>query len=408
MANTSLTFRFALRYLFAWRSVNVINLVTGLSVAGLGVGAAAVLLVLSVFNGFETVIAGMFNKFNSEVLIIPARGKTIQIDSFPLAELRNFEGVEHVSLVLEETVFFQYKESRAFGRLKGVDSVYEVVSDIDDALVEGQFSLRDGERSMAIIGLGIRNKLDINIGDIFEPIQVYAARREQSGALDRPFRIRSVYPTATFAIQQDYDQRYVLSNLQLAQEILDAPGQVSGIELRSSPGIDGRVLADRLQDFLGDGLVVQDRYDQDAELMRLMNIEKWMSYAILTLVLFLVSFNLIGGLWLIVLEKQHDVAILRAMGADDAMIWKIFLGLGFLLSAAGLIFGLILALALYYAQIHYGLVRVPEGLVVSAYPIEMRWIDVLVVVLTVFAIGLVASIPASRRASRIQALDFKL
>lgn len=398
----SLPLRFALRYMFGRRSVNVINLVTALSVVGLAVGAAAVLLVLSVFNGFEQVIGEMFGKFNSAVEITPARGKAFDLDSFPFAELRAVSGVADVSVVLEETAFFEYGDSRAFGKVKGVDSAYVLVSDVDSVLVEGDFDLygaTDG-RSLGVLGLGLSNKLDVNTGNVFEPVQVYAAKRQQRGPLDQPFRVRAVYPQGTFAIQQDYDQQYLFTDLVSVQDLLGLPGQASAIELSVLANADYTAVADEIEHLLGDTYTVRDRREQDADLLRLMNIEKWLSYIILTLVLLLVSFNLIGCLWLIVLEKERDIGILRAMGAQAGTIRGIFLGLGFLLSSMGAVLGLALAGAIYVAQKAFGIVRVPEGLVVSAYPIEMRPLDVFVVVITVVVIGCIASIPAARRAVR--------
>ncbi len=400
LAARLLPLRFALRYLFARRSVNVINLVTGLSVVGLGVGAAAVLLVLSVFNGFEQVIGEMFSKFNSAIEITPARGKTFLVDSLPLEQIRRIEGVAQLTAVLEETAFFEYGDSRAFGKVKGVDSLYTTVSDIDSALIEGEFKLPQGERSFGVLGLGLVNKLNVNTSDPFEPVQVYAAKREQTAALDRPFRVRAVYPSGIFVIQQDYDQQYLFTDINTARELLSLPGEASALELSVAPGANYTDVADEIGELLGADFTVRDRREQDADLLRLMNIEKWLSYVILTLVLLLVSFNLIGGLWLIVLEKERDIAILRAMGAQDGTVLQIFLGVGLLLSALGAVMGLVLALGIYALQTTYGIVPVPPGLVVSAYPIEMRWGDAALVALTVLLIGLLASWPAARRAVR--------
>ena len=401
-----LPLRFAWRYIFARRSVNVINLITGLSVFGLGVGAAAVILVLSVFNGFEQIIGEMFGKFNPAVKVLPARGKTFSADSFPVQLIKELEGVGQVSFTLEETAFFEHDESRAFGKIKGVDSLYQEVSTIGTTLIEGSFQTQNQGQALAVLGLGLRNKLDVNPGDPLATVQVYAAKREAVGPFGQPFRVKDVYPRATFAIQQDYDQQYMFTDLQTVRKLLGMPGAASALEISLAENIDAPAKADEIQELLGEDFLVEDRYEQDAELLRLMNIEKWLSYVILTLVLLLVSFNLIGGLWLIVLEKQRDVAILRAMGASTRMIRQIFLSVGLVLSALGAGLGVVLAVVLYVLQINYGLVSVPEGLVVSAYPIEMRWLDVLIVIATVLGIGLLASIPATRRATQIGLTEF--
>ena len=383
--------------------VNVINLITSISAFGLGVGTAAVILVLSVFNGFEVVIGGMFGKFNPAIKVLPARGKTFDVDSFPLRDVLAVPGVAQGAYTLEETAFFEYQGTPAFGKLKGVDSVYAEVSSLDSSLIEGTYATRRGDRPLGIVGLGLRNKLDVNVGDAFEPIRVYAAKRRQRGPLDKPFNVRSVYPRATFAIQQDYDQQYLFTDLATARALLERPRAASALELATSPERAAAAVAADVQALLGPEYQVLDRLAQDADLLRLMNIEKWLSYVILSLVLLLVSFNLIGGLWLIVLEKQGDVAILKAMGTTRAQVRGIFFGVGMLLTGLGVAIGIGLALLLYYLQVEHGLVTVPQGLVVSAYPIELRLADVLVVVATVLLIGLVASLPAVRRAVRIDA-----
>ena len=343
----------------------------------------------------------MFGKFNPSIVIKPAKGKTISTNSIPFDQIRDVTGIRQLSLTLEETVFFEYEESRAFGKIKGVDSVFTEVSTLATTLIEGTFATEKQGRALGILGLGLRNKLGANSGDMFKSVRVYAAKKKTRGAFDQPFRVKEIYPQATFAIQQDYDQQYMFTNLKTVQTLLGSPNAVSTVEVAVEDGVDPTDLADQLQTMLGDRFFVQDRFEQDAELLRLMNIEKWLSYVILTLVLLLVSFNLIGGLWLIVLEKQRDVAILRAMGTQTSDVRRIFLGVGILLSILGAALGVFLALLLYYLQVNFGLVSVPEGLVVSAYPIEMRFWDVCIVVLTVLGIGLLASIPATRRATRI-------
>ena len=388
-------------YLLRDSSLNIINLITSISAFGIGVGTAAVILVLSVFNGFEVVIGAMFGKFNAAVKVIPARGKSFAADSIPLANILSQPGITAGAFTLEETAFFEYQGTPAFGKLKGVDSNYTKVSSLASSIIEGSYGMLAGQRSLGVIGLGLRNKLDVNVGDAFEPIQVYAAKRKQRGPLDKPFNVRSVYPKGTFAIQQDYDQQYLFTNLAAVRALLDRPGAASALELATDGSRTDAELASDLQALLGPDYRVLDRLAQDADLLRLMNIEKWLSYIILSLVLLLVSFNLIGGLWLIVLEKQGDLAILKAMGIQRSQIRNIFLGVGILLTSIGILIGIGLALLLYYLQTTHGLVTVPQGLVVSAYPIELRGSDVLVVILTVFVIGLLASVPAVRRATRV-------
>ncbi len=400
----NLPLKIARRYLFAKKSTNAINIITGISVSGIAIGAAALVLVLSVFNGFEDLILGLFSNFNPDVKITVSVGKTFVPDSATLAQLRALPGVETVSETLEEVAFFQYRDSEDFGILKGVDDNYRKVTGIDSTIFEGHYRFREGERSMAVLGGGMRNKLQVNIDDPFEMLQVFMAKRESSGALEQQFRRRLAYPGGTFKIQQDFDNQYVLVSLDFARDLLGSEGEVSALEIRLTPGLDQQNVIDAIQGVMGPGFEVKDRYRQDESFLKLMNIEKWMSFAILSLTLVLVAFNMIGSLWMIVLEKKGDISILKSMGATDRMVRNIFLAEGLLLCMGGLILGFVLAIALYIIQKTYGIVAIPEGFVVNAYPISMRLMDLLAVAGVVLAIGLLASVPAANRARRVPAL----
>jgi lipoprotein-releasing system permease protein len=399
-----LPLKIAYRYLVAKKSTNAINIITGISVLGISIGTAALILVLSVFNGFEDLILSLFSKFNPDIKVTVAEGKTFEADTSLLARIDSLDEVAYVSRSLEEVAFFEYDRSQDFGILKGVDSLYDEITGIDSTIFEGIYRLKDGNRWLAVLGGGMRNKLAVNIDDPFEPIAVYMAR-QQSGMMDQPFRKRFVYPVGTFRIQQDFDNQYVLVSLRFAQEILAAgDDEVSALEIRVNEGADVRAAIEKIKAIMGPGFEVKDRYQQDESFLKLMNIEKWMSFAILSLTLVLVAFNMIGALWMIVIEKKRDIAILKSMGSTDSQVKNIFLSEGFLLCILGLGAGLALALLLYYLQINYGLVPIPEGFVVDAYPISMRPWDVVAVAFVVFLIGMAASLPAALRAQRISAL----
>ncbi len=400
-----LPLKIAIRYLVAKKSTNAINIITGISVMGISIGAAALILVLSVFNGFEELILGLFSKFNPDVKITVQRGKTFEVDSSLLHRLQEVEGVEVVSQTLEEVAFFEYGRSQDFGILKGVDSLFHLVNGIDSVIFEGQYALRHGKRPMAVLGGGLRMRLSVNVEDPFEPLAVYMAKTEQTGMLDQPFRKRFVYPAGSFRIQQDFDNQYILVDIDFMRELLATNDHtVSALEVKLRDGIDKRATIEAIRKIMGDGFEVKDRYQQDEAFLKLMNIEKWMSFAILSLTLILVAFNMVGALWMIVIEKQSDIAILKSMGATDALVKRIFLSEGFLLCLLGFGVGLILAVTLYLMQINWGIVPIPEGFVVRAYPIAMRIIDLWAVAAVVFVIGLLASLPAAYRAARIPAL----
>ncbi len=394
----------ARRYLFAKRSTNAINIITGISVLGVAIGTAALILVLSVFNGFEDLLSGLFGYFNPEIKVLPAKGKTFSRDSLQLAQLRAVPGVLYVSETLEEIAFFEYEGSQDFGTLKGVDTVFPAINHIDSTIQEGEYLLQSEDRHFAVVGAGLRNKLSINVLNPLATMTVYMPARDQGGVLGKPFTSRLLYPAGTFAIQQDFDNQYVITHLAFVQELLGEPeGTVSALEVRCQSGASVRAVKKQIVTLLGADFVVKDRYEQNEAFFKVMQLEKWMGYAITTLMLILMAFNTLGALWMIVLDKQKDISVLKSMGADDRTVRKIFLLEGLLLTLLGLSAGIVLALILYGLQKYYGIIRIPEGFLVKTYPIAMRITDFLPVVLTVLGIGLLASLAPARRAVQVPA-----
>lgn len=402
----NLSLRIARRYLFGKKSTNAINVITGIAMFGICVGTAALILVLSVFNGFEDLITSMYSNFDPEVKITPAEGKTFAVDSALLQRLRDIEGVAVVSQTLEEVAFFEYKNNRDFGTLKGVDANWQQVTRIDSTIREGSFTLREGERDLAVLGLGMRNKLGVNVEDLFSSISVYMPKRQEVGMLEQQFRTRQVYPTGTFIIQQEFDNQYVITSLEFARQLLGMDDQVSALELKLSeaPESRQRAVIERIRAAMGEDYDVKNRYQQEETFLRLMKMEKWLSFAIVSLMMLLVAFNMVGALWMVVLEKKKDIAILKSMGALDTTVRNIFLAEGLLLALVGVGVGFLLALFIYWLQVRYGIVRIPGNFVVSAYPVGIRLIDFVVVFFTVLAIGLLASIPPALRAKRVSSI----
>ena len=390
--------------MFAKKSTNAINFITGISVLGISIGTAALVLVLSVFNGFEDLLMGLFSRFNPDVKITLVEGKTFETNAEQMASIRSLPSVEAASETLEEIAFFEYRDSRDFGVLKGVDENYDEVTGIDTTIFDGGYKLKTGERFLAIMGGGMRNKLQVDIDDPFELLNVYMAKRKSVGALEQPFKRRYAYPVGTFKIQQDFDSQYIIVSLEFARELIGAYDEASAIEVKLKPDADIPTAIENIQRIVGDGYVVKDRYQQDASFLKLMNIEKWLSFAILSLTLILVAFNMIGSLWMIVLEKKGDIAILKSMGATDKTIRNVFLNEGLLLCGLGLLIGIGLAFLLYATQKTFGIVPIPEGFVVDAYPISMRFIDLFAVMAVVLIIGLIASFPAALRAMKVPVL----
>lgn len=390
--------------MFAKKSTNAINFITGISVLGISIGTAALVLVLSVFNGFEDLLLGMFSKFNPDVKVTVAEGKSFVPDPEKLAAVRALPGVAAVSESLQEVAFFAYRDNEDFGILKGVDSIYQKVTGMDTTLFEGKYLLRKNGRDFAVLGGGMRNKLQVDIEDPFEVLNVFMAKRKKVSGLQSPFKKRFAYPAGSFKIQQDFDSQYIIVSLEFARELLGAYGEVSALEIRLAQGADKDAVIGQVQNILGPGFHVKDRYGQEASFLKVMNIEKWMFFAMFSLILVLVAFNMIGTLWMIVLEKKRDISILKSMGATAQTIRNVFLNEGLLLCALGLLFGFAVAIVLYVLQKMFGLVSLSDGFVVDAYPISMRFFDLLVVIAIVVGIGFVASFPAALRAMKVPAL----
>ncbi|MFZ4561154.1 MAG: FtsX-like permease family protein [Saprospiraceae bacterium] len=396
--------RIARRYLFAKKSANIINLITGIAVFGIAVGTAALVLVLSVFNGFEDLITSMYSSFNPQVKASPAKGKTFELKPGTLERLRQLEEVQAVSQTLEEVAFFEYRDKQDFGVIKGVDEWFNAVTGIGKTVKEGRYALKEGSRELAVLGLGMYNKLTVSTENYFEPLHVYLPKKRETSLFEPQFTKRSAYPTGVFFIQQDFDNRYVLTSLELCQSLLGNPRALSALEFRLKPGVSPQNAIPKIQAILGPDIVLRDRYQQEEAFMRLMKIEKWMSFAIVSLTLLMVAFNMVGALWMIVLEKQKDVAMLKSMGAPDRSVRDIFLYEGMWLCILGGVLGFALALLAYFLQKTFGIIGIPGAFAVQSYPISLRFADFIVVAATVLGIGLLASIPPALRAQRIPAL----
>jgi lipoprotein-releasing system permease protein len=393
------------RYLFAKRSTNAINIITSISVLGIAIGTAALILVLSVFNGFEDLLSNLFGHFNPELKITAAKGKTFDADSLVLTKLRSLPGVEVVSETLEEIAFFEHDGSQDFGVLKGVDKYFARVNGIDSdtTLREGQYLLKDGERNCLVLGAGVRNKLSVNVDNPLATVTVYMPE-QQTGILDKPFKTRLASPVGTFAIQQEFDSEYVLTNLEFVRELLEsAPNTVSALEIKCRSGADVALVKTQARALLGEGFTMKDRYEQNEAFFKVMQLEKWMGFAITSLMLLLMAFNTVGALWMIVLDKQRDISTLKSLGATDSTIRRIFLLEGILLTLFGMAIGLVLAGGLYFVQKTWGIITIPEGFLVDSYPISMRVSDFVPVTLTVLVIGFLAALLPARRAVQVPA-----
>lgn len=402
----NLPLNIARRYLFGKKNTNAINIITGIAVFGLTVGTAAMVLVLSVFNGFEDLITGMYSDLNPDLLVTTKKGKTFEIETADLEKIQQLESVQLIARTVEEKAVFDARDNKqTIGIIKGVDDTFRQVTKLDSSLREGKYEFTGpGGQSLAVLGYGMRNSLGVDINNPLSFINVYTVKKKQVGPFEQPFRKRILFPAGTFYIEPEFNNNYILTSLEFAQDLLQIGNKVSALEIKLTPGFTPKVAAKDIANIIGEDYFIKDRFAQNEAFLKLMQIEKWMAFAIVGLMLLLVAFNLIGALWMIVLEKRKDIAVLKSMGANDNLVLKIFLNQGILLSILGVISGFVLALLIFFLQKQFDVIGIPGAFAISAYPISLRLFDFIAVALTVLGIGFIASIMPARRAKKIQAL----
>ncbi len=386
----------AWRYLFAKKRHNAINILTMVSVAGVAVGAMALVIVLSVFNGFEKLILSLFHAFHPDMEISLVEGKTFSLDQLPVEEIENTPGVIHYSEVLEESAMIMHRDRQHLVRIRGVGTAYEDITGIDTLLVEGEYKLRDNNRDYLLPGQGVAWVVNASIHDYLHPIDVYIPRRGRTAGLHpgQAFNSSSHYARGIFAVQSEYDTEYVIAPVRLMRRLLEYEDELSSLVIRIDEGYNHNRIQEQLQRLAGPDFQVRNRLQQQELLYRVMRSEKWAIFFILSFILVIASFNVIGSLTMIVIEKRRDISVLRSMGASRKLVRRIFLAEGVLISMAGALGGILMGGLVSWLQMHFGLVALQaEGaFIVDAYPVDMQVQDLLLVGATVFCIGMVASL----------------
>jgi len=399
----NLVFGIARRYLFGKKSTNVINIITWISIIGMSIGATALILILSVFNGFESLLAGLLNSFNPDIKIELVEGKFYERDSILAKNLDKIEGIAHVSFVLEETSFFEYKGSQEVGLLKGVDKNYMNVTSIDSTILRGNHEFTNEAITYGLLGIGMNSKLSINQNDPLTAINAYMPVKQNRGPLGKGFKNLSIYPSGVFSVGNDVDGQYILIGFEQMNYLLGSENQFSAIEVKLTSQKAEKKVIEELKNVLGPKFSIKNKAQQDDGFFKIMNIEKWVSYLIACLTMLIIAFNMVGSLWMIVLEKKKDISILKSMGFSSSKVKSVFLTIGIYIASIGLLVGIILSILFYALQTNYGIIAIPDGFMIDAYPIELRWSDFFIVGLTVMVIGFLASILPSVRSAKISA-----
>lgn len=399
-----LTLDIARRYLLGKKSTHAINIISWISILGIAIGTAALIIILSIFNGFEGLLSGLFSSFNPDIKVKVIDGKYFELSDDQMEELLEVEGIIAISKTVEEIAIFDYKDVQKAGIIKGVDDQYLKATAMDSTIRMGQYKTYENGINYGLLGRGLSINLGVSIYDKLTPITVYMPLRKKTSIINqlgKEFKTMSVYPNATFSAGSDVDVQYLISNFEFVNELLSQKDKISALEIRMEDGYNEKAVRASIHSILGEGYDIENRYQQDEEYLKIMNIERWISFLIATLILLIIAFNMVGSLWMMVLEKKRDISILQSMGFTRKKILSLFLVEGMLISLSGLVLGIILAIIFYILQINYGIVGVPTGFMIDAYPIQLKFTDFIIVVFTVMSIGFLASLLPSYHASKI-------
>lgn len=391
-----LPFFIARRYLFAKKSHNIINVISGISAAGIMIGTMALIIVLSVFNGFEHVIVSLFNTFDPDIKITLVEGKTFHAGDLAADKIKHMNGIIRYTDVLEENALLRCNERQYFATIKGVSADYQQQSGLDSMIVEGGLILESKGQPFAVAGRGVAYYLGLNPQDLVHKLEIYVPRRGANSIRpDQAFNSASLFTSGIFAIQDDFDSKYVLLPLGFTRELLDYTDEVTSVEIGLKRGIETEQIQKNLQQIVGPRFKVENRFQQQSTLYNLMKSEKLAVFFILGFILLIASFNVIGSLSMLIIEKKKDITILWSMGADSRLIRRIFLVEGLLVTTLGSVTGLLLGWIICWIQQHFGIVKLQVSggsFLIDSYPVSMQLFDFVMVFLTVFFIGLAALI----------------
>lgn len=411
MLKRNFSFYVACRYMFSKKSVGAINVISFISVAGVAVGTMALVIVLSVFNGFHDLVASLFTNFDPQIEVVPVKGKTINADAPELDRIRHLDFVDVATDVVEDQAIAVYGDRQRMVTVMGVDENFDQLTNISDILYgDGDFTLRVANLYFGVPG--IRLAQDLGLGARWaDYLKIYApVRRGQLTDLDTPtdgFVVDSLLsPGVVYAVNQNkYDRDRIITSIYFARQLFDQDGMLSSLQLRLKPGTDLSTAKREIKAAAGEKFRVLDRFEQQADTFRIMQIEKVLAYVFLTFILIVACFNIISSLSMLIIDKKNDINTLHNLGANDRQIQSIFLYEGRIISAVGALIGIGLGLALCGLQQAFGFVKMGESsgtFIVNAYPVSVHYWDVLVVFITVILIGWAASwIPARRLRKQI-------
>ena len=402
--------KFAWRYFIAKKSTNAINIISWVTAGVIAFSTMCQVLVLSVFNGFEDLVQQLYSNFYADVKVIPASGKTIMLTSEQLMQINKMQGVKGISTNVEEKALLQNGEQQTVVLLKGVDTNYSKVSGVPQKMLRGTYNVGGIDDPKLILGSGIESAIGVQSDRNLFPVTLFLPKktnRANASAISALSEGNAI-TSGSFAIQQDFDNKYVITNVDFVKQQMNyQTDEYSALEISLQNGQSPEKFTKLLQKKLGNTFKVQTKYEQNTSLYNSMRLEKWFIYAVLTLILIIAAFNMIGALTMLVLEKRKDISVIQALGADRSVIKKIFLSEGLILAITGASIGIIMALIIAYLQLQFHFIKLAgNSFLIDYFPVKLVITDFIIVIVTAIVIAFIASWFPSKRASE-QAFNLK-
>lgn len=405
----NLSFYIAKRYLFSKKSHNAINIISMISVCGIAIATMAMVCTLSIFNGFTKLVSDSFSIMDPDLQIIPAKGKVFDASSAIFQKIKNLPEVAVASETVEDNALVKYGERQDPVLIKGVSDQFKEMVDTKRLVTSGEFSLREGDVDFCVAGIGVAINLGLKTDNI-TPIEIYSPKRDVKIQLANPanaFTTAYTYPAGVFALNQaKYDDQIILVSLDLARELFRYNNEVTSLDIKLKENVSAKDAESKIQKQLGDNFIVKNRFEQQADSFRMVNIEKWVTFLILSFILIIAVFNVVSSLSMLILDKSADIDILRNMGAENNLITRIFKIEGWLISMSGAIAGIVIGLVLCLIQQHFGILKLgqtPGAFIVDSYPVEVIFTDILFVFITVSIIGgLIVLYPVNNLKKRLK------
>lgn len=398
------SFFIAQRYFFAQKKKNVINIISTIAMIGVAIGTAALVVVMSAFNGLEALTLSQFNAFYADLKIMPAKGKTFEVNDSLLQTLRKIEGVQAITEVIEDNALVRYGDVQAVVVMKGVSSNFEQQYDLRSKLLTGQFLIEQNNRAYMIVGAGILSQLSIDLGNELKPLLCWYPKRQKNVQLDpeKAFKKLPILASGAVAVEQQFDNQYVFVPLSFAEELTQYYNRRTALEVKAQGG-DKEKVQQLLQTQLGNNFIVKTREEQQASILRAVQIERLFVFIAFSFVLAIASFNIFFSLTMLAIEKRKDVAVLFSLGATPNTVRNIFLYEGSIIAVIGAVVGLLLGYSICFAQKQWGFVKL--GLTNSqleAYPVEMLWTDFVSIATIITVITFFAAFFPAQKATKVK------